>query len=129
VIVADASVILEIILATSDGLLLAHRLRPAVVLHAPHLLDLEVAQVLRRLLSRSQITEAQARRSLQTLPELPIERYPHLPLLPRIWELRSNLTAYDAAYLSLAEILEMPLWTRDGRLSRAPGIQAEVVVV
>lgn len=98
-------------------------------LHAPHLLDLEVAHTLRRLVAQDQVTETRAAEALKDLAGFSIERYPHTVLLPRIWALRHNLTAYDTAYVALAEALDATLLvTRDSRIRRAPGhfVQIEV---
>ena len=87
-------------------------------LHAPHLIDLEVAQTLRRLVLGGLMVQ-RADDALNDLVQLPVVRYPHHPFMARIWQLRSNVTAYDAAYLALAEFLNAPLLTLDARLSRA----------
>lgn len=116
-IVVDASVILEVLLGTPDGARVAGRLfTPGETLHAPHLLDLEVAQVLRRYALAGELDSARGLEALDDLADLPLTRYPHDLLLPRIWELRRNLTAYDAAYVALAEALAAPLVTRDAAL-------------
>ncbi len=130
-IVVDASAALELLLRTEVGEPLAERLlgpdEPS--LHAPHLLDLEVAQVLRRFVVRGALAETRAAEALRDLADLPIERYSHELLLPRVWALRLNLTAYDAAYIALAEVLGATLLTRDRRLARAPGHLARVEVL
>lgn len=129
-IVADASAILEVLLRTPDSFAVDARLfRGKESLCAPHLLDLEVAQVLRRYVQRGEITEHRGRISLELLARFPITRYPHEPLLRRVWELRENLTAYDAAYVALAEATRATLVTRDTRLAAAPGIRAKIDVV
>jgi len=97
--------------------------------HAPHLLDVEVAQALRRLVAAGQVSTPRASQALDDLRDLPLIRYPHDWLLGRIWELRHNLTAYDAAYVALAEALERPLITCDARIAAAPGHHARVDVV
>jgi len=117
VIVVDASAILEVLLRTPDGARVAERLfTPGETLHAPHLLDLEVAQVLRRYALAGELDSSRGLEALEDLADLPLIRYPHDLLLPRIWELRRNLTAYDAAYVALAEALAAPLLTRDAAL-------------
>ncbi len=98
-------------------------------LHAPELLDLEVAQVLRRLAREGALSASRAEAAIQDLLDLRITRYPHSVLLPRIWQLRHNLSAYDAAYVVLAEKLGATLLTRDARLASAAGHSATVEVV
>ncbi len=98
-------------------------------LHAPHLLDVEVAQVIRRYAAAGEIGEERGRAALADLGDFPLQRYPHGFLLPRAWELRNNLTAYDAVYVALAEALDAPLLTRDKRLTAAAGRYARVELV
>jgi predicted nucleic acid-binding protein len=131
VIVVDASVAIEILLGTEEAARLRGRvLRPRQSLHCPHLLDVEVAQVLRRYARAGELSDERGRQALGDLAALPMMRYPHEPFLRRIWELRDNvITAYDAAYISLAEALDAPLVTRDSRLASAHGHEARVEVV
>jgi predicted nucleic acid-binding protein len=130
VIVADASAIVEIFLRSEAGLLAEGRLlRRGETIHAPSLVDVEVAQVLRRYVLRGDLTAGWARTAIGLLGGFPMERYSHEPLLPRIWELRDNLTAYDAAYVALAEALRAPLITCDRRLANASGIRASIELV
>lgn len=129
-IVIDASAVLELLLNTPPGARVAQRIAPEnETLHAPHVLDLEVAQVLRRYALARLIEDARAQQALDDLRDLGIERYPHDVLLPRIWQLRHNATAYDAAYLALAETLGATLVTFDGRLATVPGAAARVEVI
>jgi predicted nucleic acid-binding protein len=121
-IIIDASAVLEVLLRTEAGFRIEERvLSPQETLHAPHLLDLEIAQVLRRYCAAGEMEPERGLEALTDLTDLPINRYPHEIYLPRIWELRHNLTAYDAAYVALAEALPAPLITRDMRLASAPG--------
>jgi predicted nucleic acid-binding protein len=129
-IVVDASAVLETLLRTPNAEAVARWLfDPSQTLHAPHLLDVDVAQVLRRYAGNGEIDGARGRAALADLADLPLHRYPHDFLLPRLWELRENLTAYDAVYVALAEALDAPLLTCDRRLATAPGHQARVELV
>lgn len=129
-IVIDASVVIEVLLQTSDGVVIGERLlNGRESLHAPHLIDVEVAQVLRRYVLRGELYPERARQALDVLAEFPLTRYAHEPLLGRMWALRENLTAYDAAYVALAEGLRAPLMTRDRRLAAAPGITGSFELV
>jgi predicted nucleic acid-binding protein len=129
-IIVDASALLETLLQMPAASAVEARLFAAdQTLHAPHLVDLEVAQVVRRFAASGQIDEDRGRTALADLADLPLRRYPHDFLLPRIWDLRSNLTAYDAAYVALAEALDSPLLTRDRRLAGAPGHHAQIELV
>jgi len=130
VIVLDASVVLEVLLRMPAGVALEERLFEAdETLHAPHLLDVEVAQVLRRYALAGEVEADRCRAALDDLAGLALTRYPHDFLMPRVWDLRGNLSAYDAVYVALAEALEAPLLTRDQRLANAPGHGARVEVV
>ena len=116
VMVVEASALLEVLLRTPKAI--EDRLfAPHQTLHAPHLLDVEVAQVIRRYAANGEIDRARGRVALTDLADFPLRRYPHDFLLPRIWDLRNNLTACDAAYVALAEALDVPLLTRDQRLA------------
>lgn len=126
----DASAALETLLRTPAAATLEERLfDPGETLHAPHLLDVEVAQVLRRYSRTGEVDPERCRAALADLAEFPMSRYPHDFLLSRVWELRDNLTAYDAVYVALAEALDAPLLTRDRRLATAPGYHARVELV
>jgi predicted nucleic acid-binding protein len=96
------------------------------VLVAPELIDLEVVSVFRRLSLASRLPTRRANLALVDLTDLPLRRAPHRPLLARCWELKDNLTIYDAAYVALAEILEVVLVTADARLFRAPGPRCQM---
>ena len=126
-IVVDASVVLEVLLRTPAAQAVEQRLfAEGQSLQAPHLIDLEVIQVLRRFSASRQIRPEHGPAAVDRFSEFPIRRYPHRILLTRIWELRHNLTAYDAAYVALAEAIGAPLLTADRKLARAPGIECEV---
>lgn len=129
-IVLDASAAVEWLLQTTLGGRVEERLfARADTLHAPHLLDVEVAQVLRRYAAAGIITPPRGREALDDLLDLALTRYPHGVLLWRVWELRDNLTTYDAAYVALAEALDAPLVTCDSRIASAPGHHARVELV
>ncbi len=129
-IVVDASALLEALMQTPAAAAVEARLfEQPLPLHAPHLIDLEITQVLRRYGSNGRISPARCREALDELQELPLRRYAHDELLPRVWELRHNLTAYDAAYVALAEALDATLLTRDRRLAAAPGHRARIELV
>jgi predicted nucleic acid-binding protein len=130
VIVIDASAAVEWLLQTSGGARVAHRiLSSREALHAPHLLDVEVTQVFRRQVAQGVIAASRAEEALQDLLDLRVRRHPHVLFLRRVWELRDNLTAYDALYVALAEALDATLLTRDGKLALAPGHHARVEVI
>lgn len=129
-IVVDASAVLDLLLRAEGVEAIEERLlAPGTSLHAPHLLDLEVAQALRRFERTGELAPARARQALADLDILPLHRHPHDGLLGRIWELRHAMTAYDAAYVALAEGLGAPLVTRDRRLAQARGHRARMEVV
>jgi predicted nucleic acid-binding protein len=130
VIVVDASAVLELLLGTERAERVAARVfAPDERLDAPHLLDIEVGQALRRLAQLNAITVLRAEEALADFASLLIERHAHRELLPRIWQLRDSLTAYDAAYVALAEALDAPLLTCDAKLGRARGHRARIEVV
>jgi predicted nucleic acid-binding protein len=130
VIVVDASAIIEVLLGTPGAAAIERRLFDAgETLHAPHLLDIEVAHALRRLAARGEIDAQRGRTALADLADFPLYRYPHDPLLMRVWDLRRNLTAYDAVYVALAEALGITLITRDGRLAAAQGHRVHIELV
>jgi predicted nucleic acid-binding protein len=126
-IVLDASAAVDWLLQTVSGKLIEQRIfARSETLHVPHLLDLEVTQVLRRLAKQDVVSTTRADEALRDLLDLRATRYPHLVLLPRIWHLRHNFSAYDAAYIVLAEKLGAPLITRDRRLASASGHRATI---
>ena len=129
-IVVDASALVELLLPSDAAGIVATRLFDSGdALAAPHLIDVETAQVLRRYAQAGEIDDLHGRESMADLADMPIRRYPHAVLLPRVWELRRNLTAYDALYVALAEALDAPLVTRDRRLARAAGLGAEIELI
>lgn len=129
-IVVDASAVIELLLRTDRGEKVAtYALAPDERMHAPHLLDLEIGQVLRRLVQMREITAARGREALADFADLLIERSPHHPFLARIWELRDSLTAYDAAYVALAEGLGRALLTCDSKLAHSHGHRARIVLI
>jgi len=130
VIVLDASAAIEWLLQSPAGIRIDKRMfSPSESLHAPHLLDVEVAQVLRRYVREKIITAQRGQEALEDLGDFPLSRYPHDFLIARAWELRATLTTYDAVYVALAELLDAPLLTCDGRIAAASGHYANVEVV
>jgi predicted nucleic acid-binding protein len=130
VIVLDASAVVALLLNAASGRRVAEAISsPALSLHAPELLDIEVLHVLRRYVRLGVVTPERGGVSVEALGQLDIARYGHAELLPRLWALRSNLTAYDATYIALAEALHAPLLTLDARLAATPGHQAEVRLI
>lgn len=129
-IVLDASAVVELLLGTELGRSIAIRIAdPALGLHAPHLVDVEVAQALRHYVQAGEVDGGTAGAALEDLRLLDMERHAHEPLLDRVWALRENLTAYDAVYVALAEALDAILLTCDRRLARAPGIGKRIEFV
>jgi predicted nucleic acid-binding protein len=130
VIVVDASALVEVLLRMPASSAVQQWLfDPRRTLHAPHLIDIEVAQVVRRYAAGAEIDGKQGRAALADLADFPLCRYPHDFLLPRVWDLRKHFTAYDAVYVALAEALDAPLLTRDRRLARAAGKFTQVELV
>jgi predicted nucleic acid-binding protein len=126
-IVLDASVTVEYLLQSVMGAQVLARLRdPHDIIHIPHIMPLEVCQVFRRMVQAGVTPHERAREALADLGDLAAVRHSHEPLLPRIWELRDNLTAYDAAYVALAETLDAPLLTLDAKLASALGHEAQI---
>lgn len=126
-IVIDASAVLELVLRTERGEQVADRaLDPDEQLHAPHLLDVEVTQTRRRLVLLKSLRADRAQEALDEVAALRIERHAHYPPVPRLWQLRNALSAYDAAYVALAEALGIPLLTCDAKLAGAHGHRAAI---
>ena len=128
-LVIDASAALGVLLKSPAGERLLDRLENGAAAHAPHLIDVEIAHVLRRHVLRNTVGAGRAEACLTLWRQLDIERHPHENLLERIWRRRANLTAYDATYVALAEALGQPLVTADRRLAAAPGITIPIEVV
>ena len=129
-IVLDASAAIEWLLQTSTGQRVEQQIfSQSESLHAPHLIDVEIIQVLRRLVRERVISAVRADQAITDLLDLRINRHPHFVLLPRIWQLRHNLSAYDAAYVALAEELSAILLTSDARLASASGHTAQIRVL
>lgn len=128
-IVLDASAAVDWLLQTAAGQQIEKRIYSRnESLHAPHLLDVEVSQVLRRLAREAAVSAQRAEEAVQDLADMRVTRYPHFVFLSRIWQLRNNLSAYDAAYVALAENLGATLVTRDARLASASGRTVAVEV-
>ena len=126
-IVLDASAAVDWLLQTSAGTNIEKRLfARGESIHVPHLLDLEVAQVLRRLAREGVISSQRGHEAIQDLTDLKAARYPHWPMLREIWRYRHNLSASDAVYVVLAETISAPLITRDARLESASGHAAKI---
>ena len=127
-IVVDASAVIDVLLQTPDSLALTNRLLDASAVNcAPQLIDIEMVSVMRRLVHRREIPEARASAALADFEQLPLERYPHQLLLPRIWAYRHNLTAYDAAYLALADALDCRVITRDKHFAASAPERIELI--
>jgi predicted nucleic acid-binding protein len=130
VIVVDASALLEFLLQTPLGARVEARLFHAGdELHAPHLVDVEVVQVLRRLVRTGEVSSIRAGEAIADLTDLDLHRHDHLDLLGRAWKLRDNLSAYDAVYVALAEAIDAPIITCDVALAKAPGHGARVEAI
>lgn len=128
-IVVDASVLSPALADDgADGDRARLRLRGEQLV-APELVDLEVLSTLRRAVRGGRLDERRSGQALDDLAALPLRRIPHLPLLARAWGLRDNLTAYDAAYVALAESLRALLLTADGGIGKASGVRCDVEVL
>ena len=129
-IVLDASAAIEWLFQSPAGNKIDRKIfSTSQTLHVPHLLDVEVAQVVRRFVRDKVITAQRGEAALEDLSDMPLRRYAHDFLIPRVWELRATLTAYDAVYVALAEVLDVPLLTCDRRIASASGHSAKVEVV
>lgn len=127
--VIDCSAMVELLTSEDE---LGERVRAAVAgkkLFAPHIIDLEFASVLRGMVAGRKLDRARADRALESLIRSDLDRYEHTWYLPRIWELRGNMTTYDASYVALAEALKFPLLTVDGKFERTPGANCEVMTI
>lgn len=124
-IVVDASAALSALLNAGP----ARRVLGDEQLHAPHLIDSEVANALRRRVAAQQLSTDAGWKALDALRRLGMTRYPMFSLSERVWELRENVSSYDAAYVALAELLDCNLLTADKRLARAPGLRCPITVV
>lgn len=130
IVVADASAIVDILIGARNAPALRGRLfNRDVEVHAPHLLDIEVMHAIRRRFRIGETSTERAQQAISSFQILPIERHSHEILLDRIWQLRENLAAYDAAYVALAQILDTVVITTDPRLARAPGMSRYIHVV
>lgn len=123
--VVDASTIVTAVVSEHGGTARS-RLAAEPELHVPHLADLEVLSALRTMRRAGSLSEHGARQAMEKLELLPVRRYPHAPFRSRIWELRDNLTVYDAVYVALAETLGASLLTADARLARASGTRCQI---
>lgn len=128
-IVVDASIMVTALADDGpDGDRVRARLRGERLV-APHLIDIEVLSAWRRLTAADDLDQRRVGLAIDDLRALRLDRVPHRPLLDRCWELRQNLTVYDAAYVALAEVMEVPLLTADAKLAAAPGLRCEVDLI
>jgi predicted nucleic acid-binding protein len=129
VIVVDASVVVDYLLIAQAEIELAELVNSEDLLVAPQSIDLEILNALRRASHQGRPARNAATAAFANFGQLRIFRYPLSPLLQRIWKLRDSITAYDAAYVALAELLAMPLYTRDRRLARSHGHSARIILI
>lgn len=128
-IVLDASAVLEFLLGTGAGARVVARIGASDTVHAPHLLDVEIVQVLRRLVRGRELPRQRAEQALAALSGFRVLRHAHYGFVARVWDLRDKLSAYDAVYVALAEALHAPLLTLDARLARAGGHEAAIELI
>ena len=129
-IVVDASALLEFLLQTPLGNRVETRLfRDGDEFHSPHLVDVEVAQGLRRLVRSGEVSPDRAAEAIADLADLDLHRHAHLDLLTRAWKLRESVTVYDAMYVALAEALDAPAVTCDTPQAKTPGRHARIEVI
>ena len=128
-IVADASVVVTALVDDAGPGALSREVLLAEDVHAPELLDVEVLSAVRRQVLRGALASGRADAVVGDLLDLTVERYPHLALVGRAWQLRSDVSMYDAVYVALAEALDCVLVTADARLASAPGPECEVLVL
>jgi predicted nucleic acid-binding protein len=132
-LVVDASALAELLLRRPAGEAVAAAVRDHDFdLHAPHLIDVEVLSAVRRVVAAGDASAARGADAVTDLLDLPLQRYPHMFLVPRIWELRQNFSAYDSTYVALAEVVAedgASLLTADRRFARATSAHTDVPVV
>ena len=123
----DASLLLEFVTANPKTSALAQFFEAnQVEVCAPQIVILEVLNALRRQVNLKRLSAEKAHLTVQFLQELPINYYSHEELIPRTWQLRGNMNAYDAAYVALAESLDAELWTSDKKFVGTPGLRAQI---
>lgn len=126
-IVLDSSAAVDYLLVRGPGEWVEAQIEGEEELHAPHLIDVEVLGAIRRRVSAGDVSQRRGEHAIDALSDLRVRRYPHLPFLARMWALRENLTAADAAFVALAEALGASLVTTDQALARAPGPRIPIV--
>jgi len=127
VIVLDSSAAVDYLVSRERGEWVEQELVADGDVHVPHLIDVEITNALRNLVRRGELHERRARGALEDLADLDVARYSHVEFLERIWQLRTNMTAYDATFVALAEALGAALLTTDDKLAHAPGIRAAII--
>lgn len=128
-IVIDASAMIELLIGEDERAEYVREAASGQDLAAPHAIDLECASVLRGMINGRKLATTTAEQALAVLQQMDMHRYEHTWYLPRIWELRANMWPYDAAYAALAEALDVPLLTIDGKFERTPGLRCAIVSV